>query len=121
MVFSTHIFWGLSMPNIWLPVAFVLLLGVVAWTLRADAEQAERRALAAEQEVSRLRSTNLDMADALAKQNAAFKDMVEATEAAEELAEVTLAPLPELIKKDRAVGTQPQEMNQWVDGLFSQP
>lgn len=106
------------MLNTWLPIAFILALGISAWVLRADAEQAEARALAAEQEVTRLRNVNLDLADSVARQNAEILALQVPAAAAEVRVERVLVPLPALIKKDRTAGTRPQEMNQWLDDLF---
>lgn len=121
MVLSAPYFWGSRMPNILLPILLTLLLGFAGWTLWGDAKSAEARAVAAEAKVVDLTASNEAMEKAISEQNTQILAMREDLVEAEARAEDVLKPLPELIKKDRAVGTQPQEMNQWVDGLFSQP
>ncbi len=104
-----------------IPAATVLLV----WYLLTELGTLREEIGMANGKIRQLEESAKAMRDAVDRQNAAVAGLAAAAVAEEVAAgaraEKIQAALPSLIKQDRAAGTAPKEMNQWLESLFSLP
>jgi len=107
----------------WKPYALAAICALLCWNFwmqKGDAERERDQALAAN---TKLVTANSNLRNSISRQNEAVSLLrisaeASATAAAARAATVQQA-IPRKIQQDRAAGTAPEEMNKWLESLFS--
>lgn len=107
----------------WKPYALAVICALLCWNFwmqKGDAERERDQAVAAN---TKLLTANSELRASVSRQNEAvslLRVSAEATAtAAAARADTVQQAIPRKIQQDRATGTAPEEMNKWLESLFS--
>lgn len=107
----------------WKPYALAAICALLCWNFwmqKGDAERERDQALAAN---TKLVTANSNLRNSISRQNEAVSLLRISAEAsataAGSRAEAIQQAIPRKIQQDRAAGTAPEEMNKWLESLFS--
>ena len=107
----------------WKPYALAVICALLCWNFwmqKRDAERERDQALAAN---TKLVTANSKLRASISRQNEAVSLLRVSAEtaatAAAARADTVQQAIPRKIQQDRATGTAPEEMNQWLESLFS--
>ncbi|GEM_PF-4691273 len=107
----------------WKPYALAVICALLCWNFwmqKGDAERERDQALAAN---TKLVTANSNLRNSISRQNEAVSLLRISAEASATAATARAATvqqaIPRKIQQDRAAGTAPEEMNKWLESLFS--
>lgn len=107
----------------WKPYALAVICALLCWNFwmqKGDAERERDQALKAN---TRLVTANSELRASVSRQNEAVSLLRVSAEAsataAAARADTVRQAIPRKIQQDRATGTAPEEMNKWLESLFS--
>lgn len=107
----------------WKPYALAVICALLCWNFwmqKGDAERERDQAVAAN---TKLLTANSELRASLSRQNEAVSLLRISAEttatAADARADTVQQAIPRKIQQDRAAGTAPEEMNKWLESLFS--
>jgi hypothetical protein len=111
------------MPFDWKPYALSAIFAVLCWNFWLQKGDAERELDLAVKVNGRLVDANQELRASISRQNEAVSLLRASAEsfaaAAGTRADAVKQDIPRKIQQDSATGTAPEEMNQWLESLFS--
>lgn len=107
----------------WKPYTLAAICALLCWNFWMQKDNAERERDQAVKANGRLVTANSELRASISRQNGAISLLSaaanEASTTAAARAETIQQAIPRKIQQDRATGTAPEEMNQWLESLFS--